>query len=34
MSSAAMEAKNLQTMLSQGAQIQTGEEIIEEEAPF
>lgn len=34
MSSAAMEAKNLQTMLSQGAQIQTGEEVIEEEAPF
>jgi hypothetical protein len=34
MSSAAMEAKNLQTMLSQGAQIQTGEESIEEEAPF
>lgn len=34
MNSAAVEAKNLQTMLSQGARIQTGEEIIEEEAPF
>lgn len=34
MNSAALEAKNLQTMLSQGASIQTGEEIIDEEAPF
>ena len=34
MNSAALEAKNLQSMLSLGASIQTGEEIIDEEAPF
>jgi len=34
MNSAALEAKNLQSMLSQGASIQTGEEAIDEEAPF
>jgi hypothetical protein len=34
MSSAALEAKNLQSMLSQGASIQTGEEAIDEEAQF
>jgi hypothetical protein len=34
MNSAALEAKNLQSMLSQGASIHTGEEGIEEEAQF
>lgn len=34
MSTAALEAKNLQGMLSQGASIQTGEGPLEEDAPF
>lgn len=34
MTSAAQEAKALQGMLSQGAQIHTGEEALDEEAPF